>query len=237
VTSSPSNGGARVPSAEALRGHLLGLKALRGASAVPPPRLTELKRWQSARLKRTYADVSSQARYRAATSFFIEDLYGPKDFSARDEEMLRIVPVMARILPKSAVETAALAIELEALSEDLDQRLVKALGLAALDDASYGRAYRESSSPEERRHQVGLIGAVGRRLDLLVKKPLVAKTLRLMRGPAQVAGLGDLQEFLEKGFESFGAMQGADEFLALIASREERILSRLFSSAPEPFSI
>jgi hypothetical protein len=215
----------------------LSLKALRGPSAVPPPRLTELKRWQSARLARTYADVSSQARYRAATSFFIEDLYGPKDFSARDEEMLRIVPVMARVLPKSAVETAALAIELEALSEDLDQRLVNALGSAALDDAGYGRAYRESSSPGERRHQVELIGAVGHRLDALVKKPLVAKTLRLMRGPAQVAGLGDLQEFLEKGFESFREMRGADDFLALIASREERILSRLFSSAPEPFSI
>ena len=223
--------------AGALAGHLQQLKALRGSRQGQPPRLAELKRWQSERLTRTYADMASQPRYRAAISFFIEDLYGPKDFSARDREMLRIVPVMTRILPRSAVETAALAIELEALSEDLDQRLAAALGTAALNEAAYANAYRESSSRAQRIRQIELIGAVGHRLDALVKKPLVARTLRLMRRPAHVAGLGDLQDFLERGFEAFRAMDGADEFLELIRNREERILSRLFSGEPEPFSV
>ena len=197
----------------------------------------ELKAWQSRRLTRSYEDVAAQPRYRAATSFFIDDLYGAKDFSGRDQAMLRIFPVMTRILPASAVETAALAIELEALSEDLDQRLAAALPDGPITGASYGRAYRESSTPEERAHQIALIEAVGKRLDGLVKKPLVARTLKLMRRPAKVAGLGDLQDFLEHGFESFREMQGADEFLAIIRDRESAILRRLFSLEAKPFSI
>jgi hypothetical protein len=224
-------------SAKELAHHLQRLKALRGAGSKRPARLAELKRFQSQRLARTYADLASQPRYRAATAFFLDDIYGPKDFSARDQEMLRIVPVMSRILPASAVETAALAIELEALSEDLDHRLAAALPEGPIDDEAYGTAYRESSTRPERRHQIDLIEAVGRRLDALVKKPLVSGMLKLMRRPAHMAGLGGLQDFLEEGFTSFRDMKGADTFLATLRSREEEILSRLFSATPDPFSI
>jgi hypothetical protein len=83
---------------------------------------------------------------------------------------------------------------------------------------------------------VKLIGEVGRRLDALVRKPFVMRMLRLMRRPAKLAGLEDLQDFLERGFESFRLMAGADEFLALIHERESRIMDRLFSRAAGPFS-
>jgi hypothetical protein len=52
-----------------------------------------------------------------------------------------------------------------------------------------------------------------------------------------MAGLGDLQDFLERGFAAFRDMKGAEEFLALLRERETTILNRLFSSRPEPFSI
>ena len=195
-----------------------------------------MKRAQAKRLAHTYADLSAQPRYRAATRFFLEDLYGEKDFSARDREMLKIVPVMSRVLPASAVETAAHAIELEALSEALDQRLAAALGDAHLDDAAYAAAYRESSTREERERQVALVAAVGRRLDGLVRKPFISHTLKLMRQPARVAGLADLQDFLERGFEAFRDMHGAHEFLETFSRREGRTLEKLFSGAEDPFS-
>ena len=232
----PKNEGAISTSAQALERNLERLKALRGRSSHPPARLADLKGWQSRRLRKSYADVAAQPRYRTATSFFIDDLYGPKDFSGRDQAMLKIFPLMTRLLPASAVETAALAIELEALSEDLDQRAAAALSDGPITDSSYGRAYRESSTPEERMRQIALIEAVGKRLDALVKKPLLGSTLALMRQPAKVAGLGDLQDFLERGFESFREMNGADDFLALIRERESAILRRLFSGEAEPFS-
>ena len=220
------------PSSASLKRHLQQLKELRGAGHEAPARLAELKAWQSARLHGTYADIADEPRYRAATAFFLEDLYGPKDFSGRDQAMLRIVPVMTRILPATALETAALAIELEALSEDLDQRAAAALPPGPIDAQRYGEAYRRASTRAERERQIDLIVAVGERLDALVRKPLVARTLRLMRAPAEMAGLQDLQVFLERGFEAFRAMHGAGDFLELVRSRETDILSRLFSGRP-----
>jgi len=58
-----------------------------------------------------------------------------------------------------------------------------------------------------------------------------------MRTPARMAGLLELQEFLERGFNAFAAMGDATEFLATVGSREREIARRLFSSAPAPFSL
>ena len=219
-----------------LAAHLQALRALRGPGRPQPARLAEVKAWQAGRLARTYADLVAQPRYAPATRFFLEDLYGPRDFSARDQELSRIVPVMQRVLPEFALQAASLAIELEALSERLDHALAAALGDGPLDEASYGEAYRGSASRGERLRQVELVGQVGLRLDALVRKPLIAGTLRLMRRPARLAGLGDLQDFLEAGFEAFRTLGGADEFLAVFRTRETEILSRLFSGASRPFS-
>jgi hypothetical protein len=196
----------------------------------------EVKAWQAARLAGTYADLAANPRYAKATAFFLGDLYGTKDFSGRDSAMLRIYPVMVRTLPRGAVETAALAIEVDALSEELDRRVAACIEAGPVTDATYGRAYREAGTRAERLRQIELIDEVGQRLDVLVVKPLVYATLKLMRRPARLAGLEDLQGFLERGFEAFRHMGGAKEFLATIADREGRILSRLFSGHPSPFS-
>jgi hypothetical protein len=220
-----------------LKAHLEQLKLLRGTGAIAPPGLGALKDFQARRLARSYADIAVQPRYRLATSFFLEDLYGPKDFSSRDDAMLRILPVMVRTMPARGVEAAALAVELEALSESLDHRVALVLDPGPIDDESYARAYRAGSTRAERERQIDLVVTVGRDLDWLVKKPLVHSTLKLMRTPARMAGLHDLQDFLEGGFKAFRAMGGAEEFLALIHDRETEILNRLFSGAPQPFSV
>jgi hypothetical protein len=220
-----------------IRTHLDRLKTLRGTGAAAPARLPELKQFQSTRLTASYADIAAQPRYRMATHFFLGDLYGPKDFSRRDASMMRILPAMTRILPASAVQTAAFAIELESLSEELDHRVAAALPPGPIDDTRYGEAYRAGSTPAEREHQIDLVVGVGERLDSLVAKPLVYRTLKLMRAPAHLAGMDDLQDFLERGFAAFREMGGADDFLALIRSREGAIKSRLFSGAPQPFSL
>ena len=225
-----------VTSAESLKAHLAALKRLRGAGHTAPARLVELKAFQAERLREWYLDLAAQPRYEAATSFFLEDLYGTKDFSARDQDMLRILPVMTRVLPESAVETAALSIELDALSEQLDQRVARALPPDPIDAATYGEAYRAGSTRAERERQVELVMAVGQRVDRLVQKPVLLRTLKLMRRPAALAGLQTLQDFLERGVDSFRVMHGAEEFLATIHERETLMLNRLFSGEAVPSS-
>lgn len=223
---------------ESLRRHLERLREMRGREAHghAPPRLIDVKAWQAGRLARSYADLSADPRYAKATEFFLGDLYGAKDFSGRDDAMLRIYPVMVRTLPRGAVETAALAIEVDALSEELDRRVAAVLEPGAITQDSYARAYREAGTRAERERQIELIDEVGRRLDTLVVKPMVYTTLKLMRRPARMLGMEDLQTFLERGFEAFRHMGGADEFLATIAARETKILNRLFSGHSSPFS-
>lgn len=221
--------------------HLETLKALRGqpqADAAFAARLAEVKRWQHDRLSRTYADLVAHPRYGKAGTFFLEDLYGAKDFSRRDEEMGRIYPTLVRLLPASTVETVDLALELDALAEGFDQDLARALpARGAINETTYADAFRKVGREPQRYRQIELVSEVGHRLDLVVKKPLIATTLRMLRKPAHLAGLGDLQEFLEHGFDAFRAMDGADEFLGIIIRRETEIMRRLFAGHAQPFAV
>jgi len=48
--------------------------------------LLHLGRWQSLRLRNTYADLEQTPRYATAMKFFEEDLYGGADFAQRDAD-------------------------------------------------------------------------------------------------------------------------------------------------------
>lgn len=227
---------------DALRTDLARVRSIRAAARRAGDDRLRLRAFQAERLAETYADLLADPRYRPAARFFLEDLYGAKDFSERDEEMARILPTMTRLLPVSAVRTFGLAVRLDCLSEELDAALIVALrarGAAGapleIDGLRYAAAFRECASRTDRERQIALAGEIGAALDALARKRLIAKAVEMMRGPAHAAGLGDLHEFLERGFLAFRHMQGAAEFLATIDRRERRILDRLFGSDPEPF--
>jgi hypothetical protein len=101
--------------------------------------------------------------------------------------------------------------------------------------ADYARAYRHGGYRHLRHHQIELVLQVGHALDAAVKKHGVHKLLRASRIPAQLAGLSELQAFLERGFNAFEALGGADEFLSAVAGRERAVSERLFSGDPKPF--
>ncbi|HMW17450.1 MAG TPA: hypothetical protein PKN13_04910 [Accumulibacter sp.] len=232
----------RQASADALRQHLLTAKALRQQAKVETRTAhqhSRLRAWQAGRLARTHADLLGSERFDKAARFFLSDLYGPKDFSRRDEEVERILPLLIKMLPASALYTVALAVELDALTERLDAAMVQELANQAtdaeLDEVRYAAIYRAVGLREQRLRQIELIGQIGGFLERLARKPLLTQLLKLMRQPAQAAGLGDLQEFLERGFLAFRHMGPARQFLETIEDRERRLLENLFSGATAPF--
>src|SRR5436305_11269136 len=89
--------------------------------------LQRLGEWQSRRLRNTYSDLAADPRYTAAIAFFQNDLYGGADFSRRDADLARVVPKMVRLLPGKVIATVAHAIELSALSHELDRSLLARL--------------------------------------------------------------------------------------------------------------
>jgi hypothetical protein len=59
--------------------------------------------------------------------------------------------------------------------------------------------------------------------------------LKMMRGPAQMARLGELHEFLERGFLAFKAMKAPRKFVEATVVRELRIMENLYAGVPRPF--
>ena len=53
--------------------------------------------------------------------------------------------------------------------------------------------------------------------------------------PAKLAGVSELQAFLERGFTAFEALGGAGDFLEAIGRREYEASRRLFAGDPDPF--
>lgn len=204
------------------------------------PTLPLLRAWQAKRLADGFRDFLASPRMRPAAEFFLTDLYGERDFSARDRDVARILPLMARLLPDTLLVAATDAIELAVLSHAFDLRMAEALAArpratAPITVDDYAVAYRATGCPRLRRHQIELILGVGWTLDAAVRKHGVYKLLRASRLPAKAAGLSELQGFLERGFSAFDALGGAGDFLEAIGHREREVSRRLFAGEPDPF--
>ncbi|MFN8768263.1 MAG: FFLEELY motif protein [Lysobacteraceae bacterium] len=202
------------------------------------PSLAVLRRWQSERLEASFADVLEDPVMHRAGRFFLSDLYGDQDFSGRDRDVEKIMPVMVHLLPDSLLVAARDAIGLHALSHALDLRMVAAMEARRwrrLDQDRYGMVYRDCGLPRVRARQIALIVAVGRNLDAAVRRHGVHRILKASRLPARAAGLSELQGFLERGFDAFERLGGADRFLERIRWGEMEASRRLFAADPSPF--
>jgi hypothetical protein len=51
----------------------------------------------------------------------------------------------------------------------------------------------------------------------------------MLRGPSKLAGLSEMQQFLETGFSAFRHMKGASHFLATIGERETKLIEDIFA--------
>jgi len=201
----------------------------RAASPDLALRVTALKAYQQLRFSHTYGDLLVSERYGPAARFFLDELYGPSDFTRRDAQFARVVPALVRLFPREIVQTVATLSRLHALSESLDTDMGTRLSSAAVDADAYAAAWRSTAREHDREQQIALTLDVASALDRLTSKALIRNSLRLMRGPARAAGLSELQAFLEGGFDTFRAMGGAEEFMRIVDEREHRLSRFLFS--------
>jgi hypothetical protein len=220
---------------EAILAHLATVNAERAERAANPAvakRVEAIKAYQQRRFELTYADLLAHPRYAGASNFFLDELYGPSDFTQRDAQFARIVPGLVKLFPSQVVATVEALAALHALSERFDTAMGCAVEQEPIDAATYAKAWQRCDDAAGRERQIRLMEQVGTSLDALTRNPLLHHSLRLMRGPARAAGMSALQTFLEAGFDTFRAMRGAEEFLSLIGSRERSLATALFSVDP-----
>jgi hypothetical protein len=207
-------------------------RASRGAEEGLSVRVRAVKEYQQQRFRHTYADLLNDARYGQACRFFLDELYGPEDYSQRDAQFARVVPSLVRLFPTDIVNTVAMLADLHNLSEQFDTLMGRHLTEVSVDAPNYIRAWQRTGKRSERNRQINLTLDVAKSLDALTRKLLLKNGLRLMRPAARVAGLGELQQFLETGFDTFKAMKGAQEFVATVDRRERALAIALFDADP-----
>ena len=197
--------------------------------------LSVVKSYQSLRFEHSYRDLIAGGPYRSAALLFLNELYGVADFSQRDAQFSKIAGAIERLLPEQAVGTAVALAQLHLLTEQLDHAMADAWpqvsGHATVAE-QYVSAWRVVSQPAQRQHQLQLVLGLGRDLERLTRIPGLRLMLKMMRRPAQAAGLAELQHFLELGFDTFAGLakktSGVSQFLELIQARETQTISALF---------
>lgn len=198
--------------------------------------LHTVKQMQAQRFAGTYQDLLHSASYAACANFFLEELYGAKNFAERDAQFARIAGALQRTFPQQVVATAVALAELHNLTEELDLAMALNWQLqpGVPNTQAYMQAWRAVGRREDRLWQLSTVLAIGEELGHLTRKPGLRIMLKMMRKPAQLAGLASLQNFLEAGFNHFANLARnngtVSSFLETVKEREAAWIARLFDA-------
>lgn len=198
------------------------------------PQLALLREWQADRLAHTYAELRADPHYRLACEFFLSDIYAPRDFSQRDHDLDRIYKFLSRVLPATTIQLLTLTVELNSLTNTLDQHLlqvlVRQLGMTdTLTAELYAEAYRVCDNRAERVRQIDLTQNILRQVSKGARHAIVGAALKMAKVPAQRAGWVEIYDFLERGHRAFKHMQDATVFAETIAQREMGLLDLIYA--------
>ncbi len=198
-----------------------------------------LQEWQCRRLLITHQDLNSQPQFADAMRFFVDELYGPKDFSQRDKDLTRVIPKLAAVLPEKALRALDDALRLNALSFNLDSAMVEVLlsilgtdrlQTSAITADLYAQAYRHVERQTDRAEQIAIVEQLGIQLADVVHVRGINLLIKMARKPAEIAGVLTLHEFLAEGFAAFKQLGDVRLFLDPIISRETAIMQALLAS-------
>jgi hypothetical protein len=228
--------------AHTIRDAIAQVFALRAKAAAEPElgqAVRAIKRLQARRFRGSYADLLQSADFGEAARFFLDELYGERDYAERDTQFARIAGGLAAVLPGPVMGTAVALAQLHALTEELDHAMAAQWQLlrkaaAASETEAYVQAWKAVGRRQDRQRQLEGVMQIGTQLAAVTGKPGLATVLKLMRRPAAAAGLASLQLFLETGFGIFRTLARSDPkaqaFLQTIAQRESAWLQALFEA-------
>lgn len=195
--------------------------------------ITDVQDWQCQRILATHQEMLHQPRFAPALHFFVDHVYGPQDFSQRDQDIGRLVPKLGKYLPASALVSLGDALQLNALSFELDYALARNLKSQTIDRQLYAGAYLNCDNQPQRQTQLQLMQALGNHLADAVATKGISTLLMLSRRPAKKAGLGVLHQFMSSGHKAFKHLGKADDFILPIVQREQQLMTALFDPAED----
>ena len=190
-----------------------------------------LQTFQSNRLRRDHADLAAEAQYSQIGAFFFQEMYGPRDFSARDAQAHRLHQFV-HLAPGLAVGDVQNVLELLELTNKLDD--IVALWLRTLDapldfdEATYEHAYRLCANYDDRVRQLDLIRGSLYSVYRIARKPLIGTVLKRTQGLAQTLGMSDIHHFLRLGYQAIQPVRDIHRFVETVILRERDRLDRIY---------
>jgi hypothetical protein len=190
-----------------------------------------LQVFQSRRLRRDHADLSEEEQYSALGEFVFEDLYGPRDFSARDDQARRVQQFI-HLIPGLGLRDVEQVFALLGLTNKLDETVgAWLLALDApldFDEAIYERAYRMADNYAERVQQLELVSAALYNVHRLARKPLLGIAFRRTQSLAHATGMTEIHSFLYRGYQAILPVQDIHRFVETVNMRELDRLDRIY---------
>ncbi|MEO0996772.1 MAG: hypothetical protein AAFX58_04565, partial [Pseudomonadota bacterium] len=107
---------------------------------------------------------------------------------------------------------------------------------APVSEYDYCLSSRAASDFTECRELVAMTRHAGESLEHIIGIPMIRATLRAMRLPARLAGVADLQAFLEKGFLTFVQLDDVPAFLDTLEARMTAVFRRVFEAPVDELS-
>lgn len=213
------------------------------------PLIQGIQAWQTLRMQSTHQAHMNNPNTAPALAFFVEQIYGPEDFSQRDAQIKRVVPKMHRYLPSKALLSLESALRLHALSYELDYVLALELKKhvttanrqfvasgqtdvnkrVIINQQTYAAAFVSGQNGHLRQEQISLLEELGNNLIDAVSIKGVAMMLALSKHPARMKGLQTLHLFLQDGYKAFKKIPNSQAFMSEIVSKEAHLVASLFA--------
>jgi hypothetical protein len=191
-----------------------------------------LQAFQSQRLRRDLADLAAEAQYQQLGQFFFDEMYGARDFSARDDQAQRAHWFVHRVPGVTAHDVESVLALLE-LTNKLDDEVAD--GLIAFDapldfdEAIYEHAYRRADHYAERVLQIDLVILTLSNVHRLGRKRLLGLALQSTQVLAHAVGMGEIHRFLRLGYQAIQPVRDITRFLDTIEMREKARLDRIYA--------
>lgn len=187
--------------------------------------------YQIARLRREYQDFTGTPKWAIVGEFFFERVYGTRDKKARDEAGRRLFTPARKILGDEIGTNLSKLLELNELTDRLDQDIVDKLFEMRVDTFSpeaYEEAYRLCDNYRERHHQIELTVTALEYFHRLAFVPGVGVGLALLKPYAAIKGASVIYHFLRDGYEACRTISEINPFAEAIWERELVRLNRIY---------
>ncbi|MCX7860701.1 MAG: hypothetical protein N2385_11455 [Chloroflexus sp.] len=190
-----------------------------------------LQIFQSNRLRRDYRDLSEVPEYEPLGEFFFNEMYGPRDFSQRDQEGRRLHHFLG-MLPGVHLRDLEEVLELLELTyqldDDLAQRMLAADIGTDFDEMTYEYFYRLADKYNERLRQLTLVRSSLYNVFRLSRSAMLGLALRRSHFVARLAGISNVHTFLLRGYEALQNVTAIEHFAETIYQRELDRLNRIY---------